>query len=65
VIFRRKASLADVYARVPEVRCKGLCVDSCGPIAMSREEQRRIRAAAVEIPPMADAVAALQRGEDY
>jgi Fe-S-cluster containining protein len=32
---------------------------------MSREEQRRMRAAGVEIPPMADAMAALERGEEY
>ena len=63
--LKRKATLGDVYARIPGVPCKGLCQDSCGPIAMSREEQRRIRAAGVEIPPMADAVAALERGEEY
>jgi Fe-S-cluster containining protein len=32
---------------------------------MSREQQHRIRAAGVEIPPMAAAVAALKRGEEY
>jgi Fe-S-cluster containining protein len=32
---------------------------------MSREEQKHIRASGVEIPSMADALAALERGEDY
>lgn len=63
--LKRKATLGDIYARVPRVPCKGLCMDSCGPIAMSREEKLRIRAAGVEIPSMADAVAALERGEEY
>ncbi len=63
--WKRKASLADIYERIPEVRCKGLCQDSCGPIAMSVEEDARLRARGVEIPPMAGAVEAIQRGEDY
>ena len=47
------------------MECKGLCVDSCGPIAMSVDEKERIRELGVEIPPMAEALAALDRGEDY
>lgn len=62
---KRKLALADVYARIPEVRCKGLCEDSCGPIAMSNEEDARLRGLGVTIPPMTDAVAAVERGEDY
>lgn len=62
---RRRVSLEQLYARIPEVQCKGLCQDSCGPIAMSREEEERIRATGVVILPMADALAALDRGEDY
>jgi hypothetical protein len=54
-----------VYARIPEVPCRGLCQDSCGPIAMSREEDRRIRRAGAAIPPMVDALGALERGEEY
>src|SRR5579875_849678 len=61
----RKLSLADVYARIPEIECKGLCEDSCGPIAMSVEEDARLRARGVVIPPMLEAVAAIDRGEDY
>ncbi|MHB1534455.1 MAG: YkgJ family cysteine cluster protein [Acidimicrobiales bacterium] len=62
---RRKQSLADVYARIPEVRCKGLCIESCGPIAMSNDEYGRLQERGVTIPPMLDAVAAIERGEEY
>ncbi|HWG74992.1 MAG TPA: YkgJ family cysteine cluster protein [Acidimicrobiales bacterium] len=60
-----KASLTDVYARIPEVRCKGLCIESCGPIAMSNDEDRRLQELEVTIPSMADGVAAVERGEEY
>ncbi len=62
---KRKLSLADVYARIPEVRCKGLCEESCGPIAMSNEEDARLQGLGVRIPSMVDGVAAIERGEDY
>lgn len=58
-------SLQDVYARIPPVACRGLCVDSCGPISMSVEEASRLHSRGVTIPPMAEAIAALERGEDY
>ncbi len=61
----RKLSLEDIYARIPTVHCKGLCQESCGPIAMSNEEDRRLRALGVVISPMADAVQAVERGEEY
>ena len=57
--------MEELWDRIPRVRCKGLCQDSCGPIAMSMAEQERIRARGYDIPPMADALAALARGEDY
>jgi hypothetical protein len=63
--WKRKLSLADVYARIPNVDCKGLCQESCGPIAMSRDEDRRLRDLGVTISSMLDAVAAIDRGEDY
>jgi hypothetical protein len=31
-----------LYAKVPEIECKGLCQESCGPILMSRVEWKRI-----------------------
>jgi uncharacterized protein len=62
---KQKLSLEDVYRRIPAVECKGLCIDSCGPIAMSKAEDARIRERGVAIPPMAVAMAALERGDDY
>jgi hypothetical protein len=35
-----------VYARVPVLRCKGLCQDTCGPIPAAREEVRLMERAA-------------------
>lgn len=61
----REPSLADVYARIPEVRCKGLCEESCGPIAMSAEEDRRLQERGVTVPSMLEGVAAIDRGEEY
>ena len=58
-------SLADVYARIPPVACKGLCEDSCGPIAMTVEEDARLQGLGVHIPPMLETVAAIERGEEY
>lgn len=58
-------SLEEVYAAIPEIACKGLCVDSCGPIAMSREEEARLAERGVTVPPLPDALAAVERGEDY
>lgn len=60
-----RPTLNDVWSRVPPVDCKGRCQDSCGPIAMSVEEDARIRRRGFDIPSMADALAALARGEDY
>lgn len=40
---RRIAAIEEVYARLPEIQCKGLCYDSCGPIAMTSVERWRIR----------------------
>lgn len=34
--------LADVYARVPRINCKGLCSECCGPIMVHEEEARRM-----------------------
>lgn len=61
----RPKALEDVYAQIPPVECKGLCQDSCGPIAMSVVEEARISRRGYSIPPMADALAALERGEDW
>jgi hypothetical protein len=58
-------AITDIWSAIPPVACKGLCQDSCGPIAMSNDEDSRIRRRGFEIPPMAEALAALDRGEDY
>lgn len=38
-------TLQELYARIPDVGCKGLCVDACGPIGMTRAEWEMIQAA--------------------
>lgn len=58
-------TLEDIYGLIPAVDCKGLCQDSCGPIAMSVEEDRRVRERGFDIPALLDGVAALERGEEF
>lgn len=58
-------SLGDVYRQIPVVECRGHCVESCGPISMTVDEAARLRGRGVDIPPLLDAVAAIDRGEDY
>jgi len=43
-------SLDRIYRAVPTVACKGLCSESCGPIAMSADEHRRIADSGIDIP---------------
>jgi hypothetical protein len=62
---KQKLLLADIYARIPEVSCKGLCKESCGPIAMSKYEDRRLQERGVTIPSMVEAVAEIQNGAEY
>ena len=35
-----KNRLDVVYARVPLLKCKGLCQDACGPVPVTREERK-------------------------
>jgi hypothetical protein len=63
--MRRRPDLASVYDLIPRFECKGLCQDSCGPITMTVEEDRRIRARGVHIPPIEESLAALDHGVDY
>jgi uncharacterized protein len=37
-------TIQKIYAEVPDARCKGLCHQACGPIAMSPAEQCAIAA---------------------
>jgi hypothetical protein len=39
---RLDARLDALYERIPTLPCKGICFDSCGPIAMSNRERARI-----------------------
>ncbi len=41
---RSHRAIERIYSRVPEVGCKGLCQQACGPIAMTRLEADRIEA---------------------
>lgn len=43
-------TLEDIYAQVPDARCKGLCEEACGPLPMTVEEGRRLRRAGHPIP---------------
>lgn len=43
--------LDDIYASIPvTIECKGLCQDSCGPIAMTADEFRRISEVSETVP---------------
>jgi hypothetical protein len=44
--------LRDIWVRIPEAHCQGLCTDSCGPIDMSEGERRRLLARGVAMPPL-------------
>ncbi|MBG0825983.1 hypothetical protein HS048_35520 [Planomonospora sp. ID91781] len=51
--LRAVQALEELYARLPDVACQGLCADSCrSPIDMSDLERERVRiACGVRIPP--------------
>lgn len=50
------AQLQELYEQVPDVHCKGLCVDFCGPIQMGARERQRAKQAGVVITPEAKAL---------
>jgi hypothetical protein len=56
---------ATLYDQVPDVDCKGLCVEACGPIDMHPYERARIRRAGVRIPSPADALRQIVSTGDY
>lgn len=43
-------SLAAIYAELPELRCRGKCQESCGPILMSDAEKARFQTAGKRVP---------------
>ncbi|MFD8529476.1 YkgJ family cysteine cluster protein [Streptosporangium canum] len=59
------AALEALYAQVPDVGCKGLCHEACGPIGMNPREHQRIRERGVKIPHFKDALAELVETGDY
>ncbi|MFG3438396.1 YkgJ family cysteine cluster protein [Nonomuraea sp. NPDC047897] len=59
------AALDGLYAEVPDVGCKGLCHQACGPIGMNPREHQRIRERGVKIPHRRDALAELGETGDY
>lgn len=50
------AELEALYAQVPEIGCKGLCTDACGPIEGGHRETVRMRRAGVRLPPRQRAI---------
>ncbi|WP_285783276.1 YkgJ family cysteine cluster protein [Microbispora sp. NBRC 16548] len=45
-------ALAQVYSRIPEVACQGLCAHDCtDDIGMGPRERQRLRRAGVQMPP--------------
>lgn len=52
MVFKRKSEqrLDALYATLPAIQCKGLCQQSCGPIAMTPVEFRRISEASGTTP---------------
>jgi hypothetical protein len=53
------AQLEAIYARIPDINCKGLCQDACGPITGGHRELVRMRRAGVTLLPVLDQVEAL------
>lgn len=49
----RVAELDQLYAELPAIECQGLCAESCGPIAMSALERKRIEERGVKLLPLA------------
>lgn len=43
---KRMALFDKLYRQVPKIECKGLCSESCGPIAASEFEVKRLEMAA-------------------
>lgn len=50
---RQDLMLAELYAKVPDARCKGLCQDQCTSIAASRREAQRMAESGFPIPTTA------------
>jgi hypothetical protein len=55
---RRAADLelARLYGQIPEVGCRGLCQEACGPIVCSTREREVLRGRGVRLLPVLDQV---------
>ncbi|WP_440100097.1 YkgJ family cysteine cluster protein [Streptosporangium sp. H16] len=60
----KDARLAELYAQVPDVGCKGLCHHSCTVIPQGPREGQRTRAAGFRLPHWQDAADRMLRGEN-
>lgn len=49
-----RARLAELYARIPDMACRGLCAVTCTTIEMSNVERARIARAGVRILPVVE-----------
>jgi hypothetical protein len=58
----RNAAIRRLYDQMPQMSCKGLCQESCGPIAMSTHEDETLVHVGVMIPKLLEGIAALERG---
>ena len=59
------AELEALYAQVPEIGCKGLCADACGPIDGGLRERVRMARAGVKLPPKRSAARHMARTGHY
>lgn len=42
--------LQQIYSELPEIKCKGLCYDSCGPVPVSEMEQEQMALHGITLP---------------
>lgn len=48
------AELEQLYAQIPEVNCRGVCQDACGPIGMGDAEHARLSRPGLPVIPRSD-----------
>lgn len=63
----QRGRIRAVWAKVPDVGCKGLCAESCGPIGASRLEVRLLQRRGVRLEDVTTVVmrwVRLMEGED-
>ncbi|MCU1494919.1 MAG: hypothetical protein JWO62_2683 [Acidimicrobiaceae bacterium] len=46
---RRTEAIRDIWSRLPELECKGLCQESCGPIDGTAVERNLLKRRGVEL----------------